>query len=967
MNLSSLPQGVVSAAYAGSVSATGGTPPYVWHASSGSLPPGISLDGAGALSGTPTAAGTYNFVATVVDSYQPSSSATGNFSIIISPGLQITTNSLPDGNVGVSYSVNLAASGGVSPYSWKIEQGSLPAGLELNAASGVISGVVTESGTSNFTVQVADAETPPANASANLTITVIPFATSYSCAGSGNRAWHTATDWSPPGIPAAGDTVTITAGCIMQCEANSTCTAGESGNPGSVDMTIDVGGDFVVQSGASVDMRGDVTLSGELDIFGGRFLLDPSGAGSSLYYIDGGSDTGADTLKICSESTCSSNTGPLGVLQCNKGTAGACQLRHTSHAGNGMNVLGSHGQISNFGNSSTAAISLIDGAYPPTGGFVLKNNFSLHSNGVIQLDYESPTLNITFDGVSFDTLVDVNGSYNGYTFIDLTSAVTPTSGDRTFRVSCANPGTHEALLNLTVAHVEAGDATHPGLVSYNCILSNASHNGTFQNALNIVDRNVSSGSSLYTFYNSNSLFQDWVMYDHTPNQHHIVGYNISGGGSSNTYKGLVFDGDGFAGFDIGDDYQDFGNYSASYGLHINSSGTAFTLGASSNQSVSLDHETLYNTFGGALCENLCTGTMLNHFSNSLFVLPSQILGAEHPGNDGMHNDPKFNVRQTSNSAATDYNFFWQMPGSGDPGANPAKDVHIQLDLNGTPSWVSITDPGANLVMNQPASINGTNVTCTNCFINARAKDYIVDTTQKPNQYSVIASVTDPSHATLYYSIPGWNNSDRVDVRPGYFASNGYYGVDWGTHDQHINPVFQDPTRNVCSWWKQQSGSTANCVWPNGNNYTATAGTNSTTIVDTGVDFDTLGVQDGVDVVLVYNTGWAPLGSATIVSHTATSLTVPSIPGAASGDFFTFITAPQNLGLAAVQIYGFDVNGNQVTPPGWVNQNMVPTIQSYVQEGFAPTNPALFGAASDGQTVGAVQVRGSNAETSAPQR
>jgi hypothetical protein len=35
--------------------------------------------------------------------------------------------------------------------------------------------------------------------------------------------------------------------------------------------------------------------------------------------------------------------------------------------------------------------------------------------------------------------------------------------------------------------------------------------------------------------------------------------------------------------------------------------------------------------------------------------------------------------------------------------------------------------------------------------------------------------------------------------------------------------------------------------------------------------------------------------------------------------------------------------------------MVPTIQSYVQEGFAPTNLALFGAASDGQTVGAVQV------------
>src|SRR6202012_3476463 len=60
---------------------------------------------------------------------------------------------------------------------------------------------------------------------------------------------------------------------------------------------------------------------------------------------------------------------------------------------------------------------------PPTGGIVFKNNFSLHANGVLQIDYESPTLNLTFDGVSFDTLVDVNGSFNGYSFFDLISQV----------------------------------------------------------------------------------------------------------------------------------------------------------------------------------------------------------------------------------------------------------------------------------------------------------------------------------------------------------------------------------------------------------------------------------------------------------------------------------------------------------------------------------------------------------------
>jgi hypothetical protein len=792
----------------------------------------------------------------------------------------------------------------------------------------------------------------------------VAFATNYSCSGSGTRNWHTAGDWAPNGIPAAGDTVVITNGCTMQCEANNSCTAGKAGNPGSVDLTIQVGGDLVVLSEANLDMRGDVTMSGELDVFGGTFTLDPGAAGSVAYYIDGGSDTGADTLKMCSESSCSSNTGNLGILTCNKGGNGSCQLRHTSHQGNGMNILGSHGQFSNFGTSSLAAVSLTDGALPPAGGIVFKNNFSLHSNGVIQIDYESATLNLTFDGASFDTLVDVNGSYNGYSFFDLISQVTPTSGDRTFRMSCANTGNREALLNLDVMNAGLGDASHPGLVSYNCVLSKGARGGTFQNVLNVVDRNYTSGSALFTVYNGDGFFDNWVMFDHTPNQHHIVGSQQSGGGTSNAYKQMTFDGDGYSGFDTGDDYQDFGNYVASYGLHINSSGTAMTLSATSTQIATLSHETLYNTFGGMLCETGCTNTMLRGFNDSLIVLPSEILGAEYLGNDGMHNGQAFRYqyRQTADSSVTDYNFFWQMPGSGDPGANPAKNTHIQLNLGSTPSWVAMTLHESSIIQSQTPTINGVNVVCSGCFTNAQPKDYIVDTSETPNTYGVIQSISDSSHATLYTSIPNWQTGDKVDVRPGYFATNGLYGVDWGEHDQHINPMFQDTTRDVCSWWKQQSASTANCFWPVGNNYTAGAGTTSTLITDTSVNFNTMGVQDGVDVVIAYNpnSNWNVVGSSTVFSHTATTLSVSPISGLAQNDTFTFITAAQNLGRSAVQLYGFDVNGNLITPPAWVNENMVQNIQSYVQAGYAPTNLALFGAGSDGKTPGAVEVLPVNA-------
>ncbi len=789
-------------------------------------------------------------------------------------------------------------------------------------------------------------------------------ATSYSCSGSGTRNWHTATDWTPNGVPGAGDTVSITSGCTMRCESNQTCTAGKAGNPGTTDLTIQSGGNLTVLTNSNVDMRGTVSLLGELDIFGATFALDPGAAsGGVTYYIDGGTSSGQENLKICSESSCNSSLGVLGILTCKTGNSGSCQVRHTSQQGIGLNVLGSHGQISNFGTATMPAVTLTDGTLPQTGGFVLKNGFSLHKNGVLRVDYESPTLNLTFDKVSFDTLVDVSGSSNGYTFLDLLSLPAPTSGDRTFRVTCASTNGHQATIYLYENTPSFGDSTHPGLVAYNCTIFKGLHGGTFQNVLSVIDRAAVTGTALATASNADATFENWVIYNHTPNQHSIVGLGLNGGGTSNTYKGMLFDGDGFSGYDTGDDYQDFGTYSASYGLHINASGTTFTLGSSPSESASLDHETIYNSYGGALCESSCGPAMFRKFSNSIFVHPASLLGQEYPGDDGMHTNPAYSYqnRQTAVSAATDNNVFWQMPGSGDPGAQPAKLIHIQLNLGGTPSWVAMTIPEASMIRNQHATINGVNVNCTNCFLHAQAKDYIVDVTRVPNTYAVIQSVTDASNAVLYSSIPNYVPNDLIDVRPDYFASNGLYGVDWGSHDQHLDPGFKDSTRTVCSWWRKQIGSRVNCSWPSGNSYTAGPGTTSTRIVDASVNFNAMGVHDRQDVVVVYNSGWGFVGSATVLDHTNTSLRLMGIiNGLAAGNHFSFITAPQNLGRAVVQLYGFDVNGSQVTPPSWVNENMVQNIQSYVQQGYAPTNPALFHAGSDGKTIGAVEVMPSNA-------
>ena len=53
------------------LSAYGGTPPYTWQVSSGSLPSGLTLSTAGVISGTPTAADPFSFSVEVTDSTTP--------------------------------------------------------------------------------------------------------------------------------------------------------------------------------------------------------------------------------------------------------------------------------------------------------------------------------------------------------------------------------------------------------------------------------------------------------------------------------------------------------------------------------------------------------------------------------------------------------------------------------------------------------------------------------------------------------------------------------------------------------------------------------------------------------------------------------------------------------------------------------------------------------------------------------
>lgn len=105
---SSLSPGVVGAPYSASLKATGGTTPYAWSISTGSLPAGLTLGASGLISGTPTASGTSSFTVKATDSSSPAQTATRALSITISSTSSISVSCVPSGgeSQGGSY-VNL--------------------------------------------------------------------------------------------------------------------------------------------------------------------------------------------------------------------------------------------------------------------------------------------------------------------------------------------------------------------------------------------------------------------------------------------------------------------------------------------------------------------------------------------------------------------------------------------------------------------------------------------------------------------------------------------------------------------------------------------------------------------------------------------------------------------------------------------------------------------------------------------
>jgi hypothetical protein len=190
-------------------------------------------------------------------------------------GLNITTSTLPDGQVGAPYSQTLAAVFGTQPYLWNIGTGSLPPGLSI-AANGTISGTPTAPGGYSFVVTLSDSSLPPLNATQNLSITIdagltittnsLPAGTpgtAYSATlqatgGTPPYTWSLATGTLPPGLVLDSDG-TIVGTPTANGTYSVTIQAADSGKPQPLTATrlfsIPIGSSLLINTPSLPDAQ----------------------------------------------------------------------------------------------------------------------------------------------------------------------------------------------------------------------------------------------------------------------------------------------------------------------------------------------------------------------------------------------------------------------------------------------------------------------------------------------------------------------------------------------------------------------------------------------------------------------------------------------------------------------------------------------------------------------------------------
>lgn len=291
--------------------------------------------------------------------------------------LSVSTTTLPNGTVGVAYSQALAATGGTSPYTWAVTVGTLPAGLTLAGATGVISGTPTTAATSTFTVTVSDASSNTASQSLSITI-------------------------AAAGVDTTPDPFSFTAQsdvALSTVITSNTITIAGINSPAPI--SISVGSSYSIDGGAFTSVAGTVANGQTVAV---QHTSSASNSTVTTTTLTIGGVSGAFTSTTVAAAGADTTPDPFSF---------------TAQTGVALSTLITSNTITVAGINSPAPISITGGAYSINGGAFTTTAGTVTNGQTVAVQHTSSASNSTVT----TTTLTIGGVSAAFTSTTLAAAV----------------------------------------------------------------------------------------------------------------------------------------------------------------------------------------------------------------------------------------------------------------------------------------------------------------------------------------------------------------------------------------------------------------------------------------------------------------------------------------------------------------------------------------------------------------